>query len=97
MALKEGKHYFFNRLLEKRMNKTITQETIISFIYNELSTIESLEIQEAINADSQLKEEYETILTGFQQLQPIEIQTDQRSKNLILKYSKNVSSMEASL
>ncbi len=79
------------------MNKTITQENLISFIYNELPPKQHIEIQDAINMDVQVKKDYETILAGFQQLKPIMINSDEGSKNLILKYSKNVSSLETSL
>ena len=79
------------------MNLTITQENLISFIYNELPPSQHLEIQEAINANLGLKQDYEALLVSLQELKPIEIQSDERSKNLILKYSKNVSNMEASI
>ena len=78
------------------MNKTITQETLISFIYNELSPRENLEVQHVLDADQGLKSEYEALLLAIQQLKPIEIQTDEGSRDLILKYSKNVSSIETS-
>ena len=79
------------------MNLTFTKENLISFIYNELPSTQHLEIQEAIQADASLKQDYDALLLSVQELKPIEIQSDQGSKNLILKYSKNVSSMEASI
>jgi len=79
------------------MNPNITQENLIRFIYNELSPSQCSEIQEIIQADSKVKQDYDSLLMTLQELKPIEIHTDQGSKNMILKYSKNVSSMEASI
>ncbi|MBC8048379.1 MAG: hypothetical protein H7Y00_16380 [Fimbriimonadaceae bacterium] len=79
------------------MTKTITQDNLIRYIYNEISLEEASLIDEAIKADWALKELYEQLLEGKTQLDKAAFSPKKIVIDTILAYSKDTAPMEHTL
>ncbi|MBC8172547.1 MAG: hypothetical protein H7X71_01460 [Chitinophagales bacterium] len=79
------------------MTKTITQDNLIRYIYNELSAEEASLIEEALKADWESKELYEQLLDSKSQLDKVALQPKKILIDTILAYSRDTAPMEHSL
>ncbi|MFN0275381.1 MAG: hypothetical protein ACKVPJ_06540 [Chitinophagales bacterium] len=79
------------------MTKTITQDNLIRFMYNETSAEEASLIEEALKADWELREIYEQMLESKNQLDKAVASPKKIVIDTILAYSKDTAPMEHTL
>jgi hypothetical protein len=70
------------------MKQTFTQEQLLQLIYKETSLAESLEMEEALDRDPQLQEEYNELLEAFRELPKVSFQPSAQTISSILSYSE---------
>ena len=70
------------------MKQTFTQEQLLQLIYKETSLAESLEMEEALDRDPQLQEEYNELLEAFRELPKVSFQPSPKTISSILRYSE---------
>lgn len=76
------------------MTKTITQDNLIRYIYNETTAEEASLIEEALKADWTLKELYEQLQDSKIQLDKAAISPKKIVIDTILAYSRDTAQME---
>ncbi|MFI5171792.1 MAG: hypothetical protein ACHQFW_05345 [Chitinophagales bacterium] len=76
------------------MNKNITQDNLIRYIYHETTEEESSLIEETLLSDWELKELYESLLESKADLDKVRISPSQKVIDKILRYSKDNAPME---
>lgn len=79
------------------MTKTITQDNLIRYIYNETSAEEASLIDEALKADWELKDFFEQLLESKNQLDKAVASPKKIVIDTILAYSKDTAHMEHSM
>jgi hypothetical protein len=70
------------------MEKNLTQLDLIRFIYKETTAAETIKIAEALNGNPLLKEEYEELFDGYQQLPKAKFSPRPSTLENILRYSE---------
>ncbi len=70
------------------MVKNYTEKDLIRFIYKETSLRERMEIQEQINKDWSLREEYQLLLTAYKELPKVTFSPSKKAIQKILNFSK---------
>ena len=78
------------------MKLNFTFNDLIRFIYKETSMEETLDIQEALCEDALLRNEYDSLLEGYQKLPKVKFRPSKASIQNILDYSA-ISHLEAQL
>lgn len=76
------------------MVKTVTQEQLIQFLYQEVTTAEATAIAEAIRCDWELMEQYEMFRETMQQLDAARVTPSQAVVDRIKRYSESTAPME---
>ncbi len=71
------------------MEQNFTKNQLLLFIYKETSASTTLAIQEALNEDWNLYEQYTELLQGYQQLPKVKFNPSKSTLNSILGYSQN--------
>lgn len=69
------------------MKHTFTPIDLVNFLYQELSSIEKIEISEAIQMDWSLQEAYEELSAAKAQLPAVKFSPSKKSIQAILEYS----------
>ena len=70
------------------MNLKFTLNHLIKYIYRETSIAETMAINEALHDDFELREKYQELLLGFQQLPKVKFNPSPAAIQNILKYSE---------
>lgn len=70
------------------MTQNFTPNHLIKYLYKETTASETLAIEDAINQDVELMEEYQGLLQGYQQLPKISFTPTNSSIQNILRYSQ---------
>lgn len=70
------------------MKQSFTKNSLIRFIYNEVSASERIAIMEAARTDRQLRKELQTLKAAQVQLPRVKFNAPQRTLDKILCYSK---------
>ena len=78
------------------MKQTFTQNDLLRYIYNETTMNETNEIRRALAEDALLRNEYDSLLEGYQLLPKVKFQPSRSVLQDIMDYSA-ISSLEASL
>ncbi|MCH8331118.1 MAG: hypothetical protein IH946_07030 [Bacteroidetes bacterium] len=73
------------------MQRTITQEDLVRFIYNETTQQETEQIKDSLKKDWKVKEQYEELMKVHDVLNRSILKPSQTSVDLILKHSKKTS------
>jgi hypothetical protein len=71
------------------MNKIYTEEKLISFFYHESDTLESFEIEDAIETNFHCNQAYTKLSNELLDLRKLAYQPKQKSLDNILAYSKS--------
>lgn len=74
------------------MIKTITQDEIVKYIYNETSAEENQQIENVMTWDSELKEEINEMLFLKKEIKKIELKPSDRLTENLLFFSKHFNS-----
>lgn len=78
------------------MKQTFTQNDLLRYIYSETSMNETKEIRQAIAEDAILRNEYDSLLEGYQTLPKVKFQPSRSALQNIMDYSA-ISQIEYSL
>lgn len=78
------------------MKQTFTQNDLLRYIYSETSLNETKEIRQAIAEDAILRNEYDSLLEGYQMLPKVKFQASRSALQNIMDYSA-ISQIEYSL
>ena len=70
------------------MKQNYTQNDLVSYIYDELDILEKLEIEDSIENDWSLKNAYNELMEGFNQLPKLRFRPSLSSIANILQHSK---------
>ena len=70
------------------MQRSITKNQLLQFIYSESSEIDSDRIKEALHVDSYLNETYKELKTAIQRLPRFRKNPDNQTLQSILSYSR---------
>lgn len=76
------------------MIKTITQDNLIRYMYQETSPEEASLIEEALRSDWELKEIYENLMEGKAELDRVHVSPSDKVIDKIIRYSKDNAPME---
>ncbi len=76
------------------MTKTITQDNLIRFIYNETTAEESSLIDEALSGDFQLMELFDQLIESKNQLDMLVTSPKKIMVDSVMAYSKDTAPME---
>ena len=68
----------------------ITSEDLIRYLYNETSTSKTARIEEALQIDSQLRDEFEKIKSTYSSLKDVSLSPRQESVDKILEYASKM-------
>lgn len=68
----------------------ITSEDLIRYLYNETSASKTARIEEALQIDSQLRDEFEKIKSTHSTLKDVSLSPRQESVNKILEYASKM-------
>lgn len=68
----------------------ITSEDLIRYLYNETSTTKTARIQEALQIDSELRDEFEKIKNTHSTLKDVSFSPRQQSVDIILEYASKM-------
>lgn len=71
------------------MKHSFTPNSLVRFIYNEVSTSERLAIMEALHADAELRRAYEELKTAQNQLPKTKFNAPKSALHEILAHSKS--------
>ena len=77
------------------MKHSFTQNSLIKFIYDEVSASEKLAISEALSQDVQLRKEYYRLRAAQAKLPPVKFNAPRSVMDNILKYSKDTAFEQA--
>ena len=78
------------------MKQTFTQQDLLRYIYKETSMNETSEIRIALAENALLRNEYDSLLEGYQLLPKVKFQPSRSVLQDIMDYSA-ISTLEASL
>ncbi len=70
------------------MKQTYTEEQLIQFIYGECDILERLEINDAIENDTFLKDSYLSLLDAYKMLPKVKFSPSKSTIEEIIEYSK---------
>lgn len=70
------------------MDKRFTQKLLIQYIYGEISDAANFFIEEMIQEDSALKEQYDMLLSAERQLPKFRLYPPKKTLQNILEYSR---------
>lgn len=73
------------------MEQNYTQNQIIRYLYKEVDLFEHFEIEDAIEHDVEVRDQYRTLKRSFDQLATLHINPSTQSVNNILGYSQSTS------
>ncbi|MEL7121765.1 MAG: hypothetical protein AAFO07_20115 [Bacteroidota bacterium] len=71
------------------MQQTFTTEQLILFIYNELSTKDTMALRKAIQRSPELKKQYKELVAAQRQLPKVKFKASTGVLNRIKSYSKS--------
>lgn len=71
------------------MKQKFTPNHLLKFLYKETTASESLAIQEAMNDNFELQEQYNEMQAGYRQLPKVKFNPSNSSIQKILGYSQN--------
>ena len=71
------------------MKQTFTSEDLIRFLYKETSASETMAMQQALQEDLLLREEYRELRKGYEQLPKVTFSPAPATLQHILQYSKH--------
>lgn len=69
------------------MKETYTQESLVQFMYHELSSEEALDMRQALDQDSELRAEFNDLLLARTQLPKVQFNPSNAALRNILQYS----------
>lgn len=70
------------------MKQKFTQNHLVKYLYSETSASERLAIDEALASDITLQDQYNELLSAYQQLPKVSFSPSKSAVNNILAYSK---------
>lgn len=71
------------------MKQKFTHNHLLKFLYKETSATETLAINDALNANWDLREQHQELVKGYQQLPKVSFQPSKNSIQNILRYSES--------
>jgi hypothetical protein len=79
------------------MQRSITKNQLLQFIYSESSEIDSIRIKEALHVDSYLNNTYKELKTAIQRLPRLRKNPANKTLQTILSYSRKEKIRDTSL
>jgi hypothetical protein len=79
------------------MQRSITKNQLLQFIYSESSEIDSIRIKEALHVDSYLNDTYKELKTAIQRLPRLRKNPANKTLQTILSYSRKEKIRDTSL
>jgi len=78
------------------MKKTFTEDDLIRFIYDEVSQSEKMDIQQAIESDEKLREQFLNTMKVIKEMDGFSMNPSESTVDIIIEHSHHSSPMETS-
>ena len=70
------------------MKQRFTSENLVKYLYQESSVSERLAVREALQSDESLRDVFQELVSGYQQLPKVKFNASAKTLQRILRYSE---------